>query len=104
MFHETHSFDLYYFIVLMTDSWQIENLQEGVIYLFTGGCNNLLSTVSGICFNGPSDFYKYKLETGSLHPDENQAVVVEHMQTLHDDLKPYQHKVPLAGFFAKVTS
>src|SRR6218665_45661 len=82
----------------------MENLQDCFAYLLTGSCNKLLSTVSGICFNGPRDLYKYKLETGALHPDENQAAVVEHMQTLHDDLKPYQHKVPMAGFFAKVIS
>lgn len=76
-------------------------VKQATFSCISGSCYNLLSTVSGICFNGPSDFYKYKLETGALHPDENQAVVVEHMQALHDDLKPYQHKVPLAGFFTK---
>lgn len=62
---------------------------------------NSVDAVMGI-FNGPSDFYKYKVATGVLHPDENQAVVVEHMQSLYNDLITYEHRSPSKSVFFKL--
>lgn len=71
------------------------------VNLFVGRSQNSVGAVTGI-FNGPSDFYRYQVDTGVLHPDENQAVVVEHMQSLYNDLITYEHRSPSKSVFFKV--
>ena len=42
--------------------------------------------------SGPTQLYEHRLSTGELRPDENQLVVVRHLQKLSDDLDGYKHQ------------
>lgn len=42
--------------------------------------------------SGPLRLYEHRLSTGELRPDENQLVVVQHLQKLSDGLDGYKHQ------------
>ena len=42
--------------------------------------------------SGPVHLYEHRLSTGELRPDENQLVVVRHLQKLSDELGGYKHQ------------
>jgi len=49
-------------------------------------------TPDGKADSGPLQLYEHRLSTGELRPDENQLVVVQHLQKLSDELDRYKHQ------------
>ena len=54
--------------------------------------NNTGSAPDGTTTSGPMQLYEHRLGTGELRPDENQLVVVEHLQRLSNELDGYKHR------------
>jgi len=55
--------------------------------------------------SGPTQLYEHRLSTGELRPDENQLVVVRHLQKLSDDLDGYKHQQRRSdGMFSGMSS
>lgn len=46
----------------------------------------------GKIVSGPVQLYEHRIATGELRPDENQQVVVQHLQKLSDELDGYKHR------------
>jgi len=52
----------------------------------------------------PLELYEHRLSTGELRPDENQLVVIKHLQKLSDELKGYKHKPPTDGMVSEMST
>ena len=58
----------------------------------TGTGTGTSSAPDGKTISGPVQLYEHRLATGELRPDENQFVVVQHLQKLSDELDGYKHR------------
>jgi len=62
------------------------------------------TTPDGKADSGPLQLYERRLSTGELRPDENQLVVVQHLQKVSDELDSYKHQRESDGLFSGVSS
>jgi len=63
------------------------------------------SAPDGKAASGPLQLYEHRLATGELYPDENQLIVVQHLQKLSDNLDGYKHQQrPTDGVLSEMSA